>query len=269
MVPTSSAAGIRALLSRCRRTVQLVAVLAPRELRVRYRQSVLDILWALISPIVILIVYGLVLTQSFDVEGTCGPYLSSAWTGLVIWTFFATALGTAVYSLIASSDMITKVYFPREALPLAMVGSATADLAIGMVTVLVVLLVQGVRPGLSAVTAVLPLLVAVIWTAAASVLAGVLAAFVRDTVHLVQLALRVGFFATPVMYEANFLPSQLQWTASVNPLAVSITGLREALLCNTVPDIPLQVAQIGAGALVLAGAVMYTWSVESRITDVV
>lgn len=132
---------VRSLIARCHRTLQLVRVLAPRELRVRYRQSLLDLVWALISPIVILIVYGLVLTQSFGVNGTCGPYLSSAWIGLVLWTFFGTALGSSVTSLISASDMVTKLYFPRETLPLAMVGSALADLGIGLGTIAVVLLV--------------------------------------------------------------------------------------------------------------------------------
>ena len=246
-----------------------MAMLAPRELRVRYRQSFLDVTWALISPIVILVVYGLVLTQSFGVEGTCGPYLSSAWVGLVLWTFFATALGTAVFSLIASSDMVTKVYFPREALPLSMVGSALADLGIGLITVVIVMVVQGVHVGWPIVSAVLPIAVVVVWTSAVSVIAGVLAAFVRDVIHVVQLALRVGFFATPVMYETNFLPQQLAWTATVNPLAVGITGLREAALCSTWPDFPLLLIHLVTGSLLLLAGIVYTWSVESRITDVV
>ena len=95
------------LLARLRRTLELVAVLGPRELRVRYRQSVLDVTWALLSPIAILVVYGLVLTQSFDVTTTCGPYLSNAWIGLVIWTFFATSLGTGVASIISSASEVT------------------------------------------------------------------------------------------------------------------------------------------------------------------
>lgn len=113
------------------------------------------------------------------------------------------------------------------------------------------------------------MLVVVVWTAALSVWAGVMAAFVRDVVHLVQLALRVGFFATPVMYEATFLPEQLAWTANVNPLAVGITGLRQSLLCNTWPGVELQSLQFVAGGVVLFGGILYTSSVESRIADVV
>jgi lipopolysaccharide transport system permease protein len=264
-----TASALSAIVDRSRQTFRLVVVLAPRELRVRYRQSVLDIAWALISPIAVLVVYGLVLTDSFGVHGTCGPYLSSAWTGVALWTFFATALGSSVYSLIASAGLVTKVYFPREAVPLASVGSALADLGIGVLTVFIVLLVQRVSLGLPAVAFVLPVLVLVVWTAAVSVFAAVIAAFVRDIPHLVQVALRVGFFGTPVMYEAGFLPSQLAWTAKVNPVAVAITGVREALLCSTWPDFPLLAIHLLTGLALLLGAVLYTRSVESRITDVV
>jgi ABC-type polysaccharide/polyol phosphate export permease len=123
--------------------------------------------------------------------------------------------------------------------------------------------------GLPAVAFVLPVLVLVVWTAAVSVFAAVVAAFVRDVPHFVQVALRVGFFGTPVMYEAGFLPSQLAWTAKVNPVAVAITGVRQSLLCSTWPDFPLLAIHLLTGLALLLGAVLYTRSVESRITDVV
>src|SRR5687768_8544554 len=97
------------VVPRARRTWALLRILAPREFRTRYRQSVLDIAWSLISPVVILVVYGIILTRSFGVDGACSPYLSSAWTGLVIWTFFATAVGTATWSLLSSADLLAKV----------------------------------------------------------------------------------------------------------------------------------------------------------------
>lgn len=268
-LPRSNGAPEQGLRERGQRTLELVKVLTPRELRVRYRQSVLDIAWALITPVAILAVYGIVLTQSFDVSGQCGPYLSSAWIGLVIWTFFATAVGTAVISLITSANLITKVYFPREALPLSMVGAALADMGIGLVTVFVLLPAQGVALGWTTVSIVLPLAVVIVWAAAVSVFVGVLAAFIRDVPHAVALVLRVGFFATPVMYEQEFIPPALAWTATINPLAVAIDGFRQATMCGQWPDVPLLVVHLVLGTVLLALAVAYTRSVESRITDVI
>ena len=268
-MPESSDPPGRALGERAIWDYELVKVLTPRELRVRYRQSLLDIAWALISPVAILIVYGLVLTQSFDVTSACGPYLSNAWAGLVIWTFFSTALGTAAYSLISSADLVTKLYFPREALPLSMVGASLADLGIGLVTVFLVVLVQGVHLTWTTVYAVFPLVVVVIWTAAISVFVGVVAAFVRDVPHAVQLFLRVGFFITPVMYDESFLPPALAWSAAVNPVAAAITGFREAVLCGQRPDLVILGIHLLTGSAALFATVLYTRSVERRMTDVV
>ena len=257
------------LAPRVRWTAELVRVLAPRELRSRYRQSVFDIAWALITPVSVLAVYGVVLTQSFNVTGNGVPYLSLAWAGLVLWTFFSSALGGAASSLVSSADLITKVYFPKEAVPLSVVGASFADLAIGLGTLMILVPVQGVRPGWHAIEGLLPLLVLVVWTAAVSVLVGVVAAFVRDVPHLVQLVLRVGFLATPVMYESSTLPGAFRWSASISPVAVSIEGFRDAVLRGSTPRLGLLFAHLGAGVVVLAGAVLYTRAVESRLADVV
>jgi lipopolysaccharide transport system permease protein len=257
------------LAQRTRRTVDLLRILAPREFRTRYRQSVLDIAWSLISPVVILAVYGVILTKSFDVDGGCSPYLSSAWTGLVLWTFFATAVGTAAWSLLSSADLLSKVYFPREVLPLSVVGATLVDLAVGLVTVVLVVLVQGVPIDAHALAAIPAVLVAVVWAAGLSIFVAVLSVFLRDVTHGVQLLLRVGFFATPVMYESSFLPPALRWSASVNPVAVSIDGVRQTLLCQGSPRWGLILVQLVAGCAVVVLGVAYTRSVESRMVDVI
>lgn len=256
------------LVARTRRTAQLLRALVPRELRLRYRQSVLDIAWAVITPMVTLGVYGLVLTQSFSVQGGCAPYVTSAWTGMVLWVFFAGAVGSGVVSYVSSADLISKVYFPREALPLSVTGAALADLGVGVGTVLIVMAVQGVRPGWHAALAVFPLLLIVLWSATLSVLTAALAAFVRDFVHAVNLLIRVGFFAVPVLYEADYLPRQLAWTARVNPISVAITETRNTLLCNTGLSTRLLGVHLLVGVLALVGSIAYTRSVESRFVDV-
>jgi lipopolysaccharide transport system permease protein len=256
------------LRRRVRRVADLVAILTPRELRLRYRENLLDVAWALITPVAVMIVYGIVLTQSFNASGSCSPYLSSAWTGLVVWTFFATALGTASWSLLTSSDLITKVYFPREALPLSVVGATLLDLGIGVVTIVIVALVQGVSLGPMAFAAIPALVLLLLWTAAACVFAAALAVFLRDVTQAVQLFLRVGFFATPVMYEPSLLPHALAWTATVNPLAVAISGVRQPVLCGVAPDWEPLLLQLVAGAVLLVLSVLYVRSVESRMADV-
>lgn len=265
----SSGPGPTRFRSRMGRTAELVRTLAIREVRLRYRQSLLNVAWALVTPVVVLVVYGTILTQGFDVSMECGPYLSSAWAGLVIWTFFATALSSATGSLISSAGMVTKVYMPLESLPLASVVASLVDLGVGLATLAIVLAVQRVTVDPAAVVIALPLAVLVIWTAALSIVAGVLAAFARDVVHAVALILRVGFFATPIMYDAQLLPRAFAWSASINPIGVAISAIRDIIFCRTTPDLQLLGIQLFAGIAALVGSVLYVQRIERRVPDVI
>lgn len=247
----------------------LVLALARRDLKTRYRQSALDVAWGFITPVVVMLVYGVVLKGAFDVSGDDLPYLSFAWTGVVAWSFFASGISQGVPSLISAADLISKVYFPRESVPLATVVAALPDLAIASATVLVVAALQGVAPGAHAVLAIVPLALLIIWTAALAVLGAVLTVFVRDVNHGAQLALRVGFFATPVMYPISQLPDGLQWLGVVNPVGVAIEALRDTVLRNTSPDWSLLAIQGVVGTVLLVASIAYARSVEDRMVDVI
>lgn len=268
MTGPAGSARTSSLLVRSRRTWALLLTLTPREFRVRYRESYLDVAWAIITPLVLLAVYGVILTQALGVEGGCAPYLITAWIGLVLWTFFSSAVQSASTSLLRSSDLMAKVYFPREALPLADVGVTIIDLALGLGTVVVLGALQGVRPSVTAVAVLPALVVLVLWTAALAVITAAATVFVRDIAHGVALVLRAGFFASPVMYDVSTLPEWLRWTASVNPVAVVITAVRDAVLCGRWPDLILLVVQGAAGGALLLVAVFYVRRVEARMVDV-
>ena len=256
------------VVARTHRTWELLKTLTPRGFRIRYRESKFDLAWAIITPLVILAVYGVILTQAFEASAECAGYLSSAWIGLIIWTFFASALTVASTSILSASDLCTKVYFPRESLPLADVGVTLIDLAIGMVTVVAVSAVQGIQITPALIVIIPALIIAIAWTAAVCVIAAVVTVFIRDVVHVVQLAIRAGFFATPVMYEPSFLPENLLWLTVVNPLAVSIDAIRQALLCGTWPDpVPLAIHMV-LGVALLVASVWYVRDVESRMVDI-
>lgn len=254
---------------RAERTWALVRVLAAREFRIRRRQSAWDTAWSLVTPVVVLVVYGVVITQVFGVEDHGVPYLSLVWTGMVVWTMFATAVGAGVQSLVSNGDLISKVYFPREALPFADVAASLFDLAIGGVVLLVLILVQIGGFAATAFAALPAMVVLVLWTAAVTCLLATVAVFVRDFTHITRLLLQVGFFATPVMYSADLLPDWLRTIEKLNPLAVCIDALRDALLIQRWPDWPLLGAHAFAGAVLVVLAVRYTASVENRMVDVV
>lgn len=252
---------------RLARTWELLKILTPREFRVRYRESVLDLAWSIITPLVLLAVYGIILTVAFGAEGSCAPYVSSAWTGLVVWTFFSGALGVATSSLILAAPLTSKIYFPREAIPLADVGVSLVDFAIAFSTIFVVAGIQGVAPTVTVIGAIPVLLLIIVWTAAICIFASALAVFIRDITQAVQLFLRAAFFATPVMYEASFLGS-LRWMATVNPIAVGIDGLRRTLLCGQWPRWDVLAIQLVVGGALLVASLFYMRKIEQRMADV-
>lgn len=238
-----------------------------REIRSRYRTSALDVFWALLNPVVTMGVYGFVLTQGFEVESRCGPYLVSAWSGLVLWVFFASSLTASVTSIVSASPLVTKVYFPREVLPLAATGSAIVELLLGLLTVLILLVIGGIEVSASAALAVLPVFMLVLWAAALGVFLAAFAAFARDIVHAVFLLTRVGIFAVPVFYEERILPPVLNGAAGANPVAVAIESFREAALCGRPPALmPLAIHTVIAACLLFLSS-LYMRRVEARITD--
>jgi lipopolysaccharide transport system permease protein len=252
---------------RAGRTLVLARVLAVREVRARYRQSKLEMFWSILTPIVMVGVYGFVLTRVFQVDGGGLPYLSLVWSGMVIWTVFSSAVGAGVGSIVANRDLLSKVYFPREALPLATTGAALYDLVIsgGLLALLVAVQIRSVS--VTAVAAVVPLTVIIVWSAALSVMLGALAVFVRDVLHLTRLALQVGFFATPVMYSSDYLPPGLSVLNSLNPVAACIDGLRDAIILQQWPDMGLLAVHGAVGMMLLLAAVAYTSAVEDRMVD--
>lgn len=229
----------------------------------------LEMAWSLITPLVLLVVYGVILTRVFNVRSPDVPYLSLVWTGMVVWMMFSSAVGNGVRSIVGNADLIDKVYFPREALPLAVVGASFFDLAIGC-AILVPLVAIQISAISWTVLAVLPvLLVAIVWTAAITTFVATLAVFVRDVAHAVIVLLQVGFFITPVMYPIASIPSELRFLAWLNPLAVCIGGLRAAVLEQRWPNFGL-LGIHGAAALIACGLVLrYVRAVEGRMVDVV
>jgi ABC-type polysaccharide/polyol phosphate export permease len=257
------------LAHRVRHELPLLRLWTVRVFRTRYRQSALDVLWSVLSPIAVLLIYGFILTAAFDVTGDGVPYWSFAWAGLVVWTFLSTTVQTAAPSITAVGDTISKIYFPREVIPLAEVGAGLIDLAIGLVLLVVLAAIQGIVPTETAIATVPVVLVLTLWTASLSILAATVSVFIRDLRPAIGLILRVGFIATPIMYPVSSLPESLQWTADVNPAAVLAEALRDCLLRGTWPDWTVLLLQgVVAGALLVAG-VLYTRAIEHRMVDVV
>lgn len=249
----------------------LLYFLTWRDVKVRYKQTVLGAAWAVLQPVMTMIVFTVFfgelggMAQSTHVNV---PYPVFVYAALLPWTFFAGAVTQCSQSLIAGSNLISKVYFPRLIVPFAAVGAGLVDFAISFVVMLGLLLWYGL--GWSAHILLLPLLVFGTLFAAlgAGTLLAALTVAYRDFRYVVPFLVQIWMFVSPVAYPLDVVPTEYRLLYSLNPMAGLIAGYRASLLGQPVPWDCLGVSLAVAVALFVVGAA-YFRRVERRFADIV
>lgn len=210
---------------------ELLQNLIRKELRLRYQSSILGFAWSFATPLMYLVVFSLVFRLVMRVAlPRFGLFLV---TGLILWNLFAAAVSAATVSISGSPNLVTRLWFPREILPLASIGAQLIHLALQLL-VLVAALAIFRNPPEWALVALLPLaiLTLVIFAAALGIVTSALNTFFRDVEYVVELALVAGFWATPIVYPANLVLDRLPWASwflALNPAAAAITTFQGAL----------------------------------------
>lgn len=247
---------------------QLLFFLVWRDLKVRYAQTVLGIGWAVLQPLLSVVVFTVIFGHFAKVPSNGVPYALFSLAAVVPWTYFSSAFSGASNSLVASSNLITKVYFPRLVVPLAPVLAGLVDLAIGFV-VLAILMV-GYRAAPGPAVWLLPILVLLTAMTAAGVGAWLAALNIqyRDIKHLVPFLAQIWMYASPVVYPVSLVPAKYRALYAINPMVGIVEGFRVALL-NTGP-MPWQLLEVSAAVaitLFVSGA-MYFRRTERLFADV-
>jgi len=240
-----------------------------RDVKTRYAQSVLGIGWAVIQPVFTMIVFSIVFGRFAGVSSDDVPYPIFSYAALVPWTYFSNALSSATTSLIASSNMLSKVYFPRLVIPLAPVIGKLVDFAIALLILFGMMAWYRIPP--TAGVAVLPLLVLVMMLSSAGMgfWLTTLAIQYRDVSYAMSFIIQILMYASPVVYPTSSIPGWLLPIYSLNPMAGVIEGFRSALL-GTIP-MPWDMIAIGsASALLIAlTGLWYFRRMERTFADVV
>lgn len=253
--------------SRLRSARPLLRLWIGRDLRARYRHSTLRASWSIVQPLALLLTYGWVFVFVLDVPQEDIPYLSFAWAGLAVFGLVQQALGAGTGSIVDSAGVVSKVYFPREVIPLSVVGVAVVDLATTLGILVVLAWVQIGPPSIHLVGAILPLAMITVWVAAVTTLAATGNVFRRDVRQVMPLVLRVLFIVSPVMYSASSFGPVMARVSELNPIAVAIEGVRDTVLREQWPDLlPLAAHLVAAGAL-LALSLVLVGRVERTMAD--
>jgi lipopolysaccharide transport system permease protein len=203
--------------------------LAWRDVKVRYKQTALGAIWAILQPLLTMIVFTFLFGKVARVPSEGQPYAIFSYAGLLPWNFFTTAVTTSSNSLVNSTNLITKVYFPRLLVPTAAVAAALVDLGIASLILLVIMPIYGVQLH-SSLIMLLPLVALTAMAAAAvGTFTSALNVKYRDIRHALPFAIQLWMFLTPVIYPVSFLPQRWQWIIRLNPLSGIIEGFRAAI----------------------------------------
>ena len=256
---------------------ELAALLALRDFKIRYKQSLLGATWAVLQPLLTMVVFStlFVFLLGRDQMPTAGgmPYAVSTFAALVPWQLFATAVANSGNSLVTNQALITKVYFPRLTAPLAPVLAALVDFALAFAVLLMMMTAYGIVPGWEIVTLPAFVLLAVLTALAASLWLSALNVLYRDVRHAIPFLVQLWMFVTPVVYASeNLLAGAPRWAVvvySVNPLAGVVEGFRWALL-GTPPPSPMLLGMsfLITVALLLTGALFFQ-RLERNFADLV
>jgi lipopolysaccharide transport system permease protein len=229
----------------------LLYLVTQREIKVRYKQTVLGALWAVLQPFSLMVVFTVFFSWYAGLPSDGIPYPLFTYAALLPWTFFSTALSFAVPSLIANSHIITKVYFPREIVPLSSVFAALVDFAVASVVFVGLLAYYGISPTWNVLYVIPILTLQLTFTTALCLLLAAFTVLYRDVRFTLPLLLQIWMFATPILYPLSVVPeSGRGFYLTANPMAVVIDAYRRVLLQAQPPDLP-HLATAGMISLVL------------------
>lgn len=247
---------------------ELLVVLTMRDIRVRYKQTVLGAAWAVLRPVLTMLVFTLVFGRLGRMPSDGIPYSAFVFTALVPWTFFASALTASGQSLVGSAHLVSKVYFPRMIIPLASVGSAFVDCCVSAAALAALLAWYGVWGGWTLAFAPLLVLGVVFTALGVGTLLAALTVSYRDFVHLTPFIVQTWMFVTPVIYPVSLVPERWKWLLYLNPMTGFVEGLRSAVFGRPFDGVAIAVSSAVSVALFAAG-VAYFEKVERRFADLI
>jgi lipopolysaccharide transport system permease protein len=208
---------------------ELLYFLTLRDIKVRYKQTVMGLAWVIIQPLTTMLIFTLVFNRFVRLDTGALPYPLFALSGLLLWLFFANAVTNSTNSMVSNANLITKVYFPRMFIPAASVAAGLVDLAVALLLLVGLCIYYGVALTLNLLLVPLLIMLMALLALGVGLLSAAMTVKYRDLRHALPFIIQFWMFASPVIYPASVVPVQWKWLLLINPVAGIIEGFRASL----------------------------------------
>jgi len=248
---------------------ELLYFLAWRDVKVRYKQTALGVAWAVLQPVMTMVVFTIFFGRLAKLPSDGIPYPLFSLCALLPWTLFSKALGESSNSLVANSNLISKVYFPRLIIPVSTVLAGLVDFGIASVILLVMMVWYGLFPNLAALAVPAFILFAILTALAVSLWLSALNVEYRDVRYTIPFLTQIWMFGSPIAYSASLIPERWRFLYGLNPIAGVIEGFRWALLGKAHPEWGLLAVSCAIVLLLLVTGLIYFKRMERTFADVI
>jgi lipopolysaccharide transport system permease protein len=240
-----------------------------RDIKVRYKQSALGIAWAMLQPLAATILFAVIFSRFVRVPTEGIPYPIFYYSALLPWTFFSSSVSFAVPSLVNNMNLVTKIYFPREILPISSVVASFVDFLIASVVFIGMMIFYRVPVGFSIVLVPLVVAIQVLLTLGIVLLASALMIFYRDIRFVIPLGLQLWMYLTPIIYPVSLVPERFRPIYMLNPMAGIIDSYRTIILSAKFPQTEYLLLACAVSVVLFLGSYRYFKNAEMEFADII
>lgn len=246
----------------------LFVILAYRDLRVRYAQTFLGLLWAVVQPLFTLLIFILIFGKAIKIDTGDIPYPIFALSGLSAWTYFAFVMNQAGNSIVGAQNMIQKIYFPRLIIPLSKAVVGLVDFAVTLLFITGLMIWYQFAPSANIVLLPVFVLFTIIAALGVGIWLSALTIRYRDFQHIVPFMVQIGLYATPIAYPASIVPNKYQLLYHINPMAGVVEGFRWSITGGNALE-PVAYVSFGVAIILFISSLFYFRKVERVMADIV
>ena len=246
---------------------ELLGFLVWRDIKVRYKQAVLGVLWAVLQPLFTMAIFTIIFGQFAKVPSDGIPYAAFVFAGLIPWTFFSNSISQASQSLVNQQSLLTKIYLPRILIPAATIGGALVDLGISFVIFAAILLYYRLMPGIEILLLPLLLLMTIAATLGIGMALAAITVTYRDFRFVVPFMIQSWLYISPVIYPVSVIPQKWHWLLAINPMSGLIEAYRSAFF-GTPLNVGSLCISMASSLVLLVFGLFYFRKTERRFADI-